>query len=221
MLRTWIVTVLWAAAIAGTAAARAEDPPAATHTPPAAETPHAAPAGHADTAAHEEHKTDIFSGNLGNMIWTTIVFLIVVYVLGRYAWRPLTTALNEREQQIRGALEQARAEREQAEKVLAQYRAQIDQARREATAIVEEGRRDAEETRRRLQATAQKEADETLARAKREIQLASDAAIKELYDRTAELAVQVASGVIRKTLSPEDHRGLVTESLERMKAPRN
>lgn len=172
-------------------------------------------------ALASEGGSDIFSGNIGNMIWTTIIFAIVLVILGKYAWPAIVKALADREHAIRTSLENARKERIEAEKLLAQYKEQIDKARVEATAIVEEGRRDAEEVRRRSVGEAKREADEMLARAKREIQLASDAAIKDLYDRTADLAVQVAAGIVRKELRADDHRALVTESLERMKAARN
>jgi F-type H+-transporting ATPase subunit b len=191
----------------------------------------AAPAGAADPPAHspaagthaaaDEHKSDIFAGGLGNMIWTTIIFAIVVVILGKKAWPQILRTLNEREASIRGALEHAQREREAAEKLLADYKRQIDHARQEATAIVEEGRRDGEEVRRRLAEEARRESAETLARAKREIQLAADAAVKELHDQTSELAVQLAGGIIRKELRADDHRALLTESLARMSASKN
>lgn len=193
--------------------------PATGHDAKTAEGHTAAPAGEHAAAEHEQ--PNIFGGNIGNMIWTTIIFAAVVYILGQKAWPPLIKALQEREHAIHTSLANAKTEREAAEKLLAEYKAQIEKARVEATAIVDEGRRDAEVVRRRIQDEARKESDEMLARAKREIQLATDAATKELYDRTAELAVQVAGGIIRKELNPTDHRGLVTESLERMKTTKN
>lgn len=171
--------------------------------------------------AAEGEGPSIFHGGIGNTIITLIIFGIVVYVLGAKAWPQLLKTLEEREQLIRGAMETARREREESEKLLAEYRRQIDRAREEATAIVEEGRRDADAVRRRIQEEARREADEMIARARREIRLAADDAIKELYDRTAELAVQVASGIIRKELRPEDHRALVAESLNRMESSNN
>jgi F-type H+-transporting ATPase subunit b len=177
--------------------------------------------GHAADAHAPAGGGNIFAGDLGNMIWTTIIFGIVVVILGTKAWPVILKTLHEREEAIRGSLEKAAREREEAEKLLAKYREQIDKARVEATAIVEEGRRDAAETRRRLQEEAAKESAEMIARARQEVKLAADTAIKELYDRTAELAVQVAGSIVSKELNPDDHRRLVTESLERMKVSKN
>lgn len=184
----------------------------------------AADAGHAAPDAHGGGDTIIdklFRGGIGNSLITLVVFGIVVLILGSKAWPSLIKVLHEREKLIRDSLETAKREREEAEKLLVQYKKQIEQARVDATAIVDEGRRDAEVVRRRMQDEARKESDEMIARAKREIQLATDSAVKELYDRTAELAVNVAGGIIKKELRPDDHRALVTESLQRMTATKN
>ena len=187
------------------------------HQPAAEQVSGAAPHATGEHAAGEHgEKGTVFAGGLGNAIVTLIIFGIVVYVLGTKAWPPLLAALNEREKSIRSSLENARREREESSKLFAQYQAQLDRARQEATAIVEEGRRDAEVVHRKIQDDARREAEETLARARREIQLATETAIRELYDRTADLAVQVAGGIIRKELKADDHRALVQESLERM-----
>lgn len=178
-------------------------------------------AGPALAAEGSGGAAQLFEGGIGNSIITLIVFGLVVAVLGKYAWPRLIKTLDDRENQIRGALERARQERIEAEKLLAEYRRQIDQAREEATAIVEEGRRDAGEVRRRIQEEARREAQAMIERAKREIQLARDAAVKELYDRSADLAVELASSIIARSLTGEDHRRLVSETLERMKAVRN
>lgn len=162
-----------------------------------------------------------FAGGIGNAIITLIIFSGLLYVLGKFFWPQILRVLEEREKMIRTSLETAKHEREQAEKLLARYQEQLDRARQEASAIVDEGRRDAEAVRRRIQEEARREADETLARAKREIRLATDSAVKELYDRTAELSVQIAGNIIKKELRPEDHRALVAESLERMQTSKN
>lgn len=168
--------------------------------------------------ASGEGQPSVFAGGIGNFIVTLVIFLIVIFVLKTYAWGPILTTLQERENQIRDSLEKARNERRLAEEMHQRYQEQMNRARQEATAIVEEGRRDAEVVRRRIQDEARRESDEMIARARREVRLATDAAIKELYDRTADLAVDVAGGIIRKELKADDHRGLVEESVRRMQS---
>ena len=171
----------------------------------------------APALAAGEGEPNIFAGGIGNVVITLIIFGSVVLILGKYAWPPLIKVLDDRQNAIRESLENAKREREASEELLKQYQEKIDSSREEATAIVEEGKRDAEDVRRRIHEEARSEANQMVERAKREIQLATDTAVKELYDKTAELSVRVAAGIIRKELSARDHEGLVTESLERMK----
>lgn len=182
----------------------------------AAQVEHEAAAGEHGDAAHEA-KPPLLQFDPGAAIWTIIVFVLLLILLRATAWKPILRVLNDREAFIRESIEHAKREREASEKLLAEYKAQLDQARSEATAIVDEGRRDAEVVRKRLQDEARAEADALLQRARREIGLARDTAIKELYDKTAELAVQVAGQVISKELSADDHRRLVDESLAQMR----
>jgi len=162
--------------------------------------------------------TNIFNADIGNFVFTLIIFGLVVLVLGKTLWKPLLNVLNEREKTIREALESAKREREQAAKLLADYQARLDQARVEAGALVEEGRRDAAATRQRILEQVHKDTAQLTERARKDIQLASDAAIKDLYDRTAELATDVAGRVLRKQLSPADHTRLVAESITEIRA---
>ncbi len=169
-------------------------------------------------AAAAEEAPSPFAGGLGNMIVTLIIFGIVVFVLGRYAWPVLLRTLAEREQAIRKALEEARHEREEAARLLEQYRRQLDEARQQATAIVEEGRRDAEVVRRRIHEQAQQEAEQILARARQEIELATEAAKRELFDRVADLAVMIAGRILRRELRADDHRDLVVQSVRQIES---
>ncbi|RME37603.1 MAG: ATP synthase F0 subunit B [Planctomycetota bacterium] len=172
-------------------------------------------------AAAEEHGggggPSPFAGDFGNALWTIVVFLVVLVVLGKFAWGPILGALQQREAFIRESLEEAQKQREEAEARLREYTAKIEAARAEASAIVEEGRRDAEALRAKIQADAKAEADAMLQRAKREIALATDSAVHELYALGAKLATGVASRIIRKELDPADHERLIAESIEELR----
>ena len=170
------------------------------------------------TAAEHGDETNIFNADIGNFVFTLIIFGALIFILGKFAWKPLLNVLNEREKLLRESLERAQQQRREAEKLLADYQAQLAKARDEASAIVAEGRRDAEVLRRKLHEQARQEADEVLARARREIQLATDSARKLLHDEVADLTVRLAGRVLRKELSPADHRALVAESLKEMQA---
>ena len=82
----------------------------------------------------------------------------------------------------------------------------------------EEGRRDAEVLHRKIEAGARREAEEMLARAKREIGVATDTAVKHLYTLSADLATNVASRIIRKEIDAKEHERLIAESIEELQA---
>lgn len=175
----------------------------------------------AASAAEEAHGAGeaapgLFSGDVGVAVWTVLIFLLVVFILGRYAWKPLLSSLQAREDFIRDSLQRAREEREQAERRLAEYEEKLASARAEATALVEEGRRDAETVKAKIEATAREEGDKLMARARREIELARDQAVKDLHTTTARLATDLATKVLEREIRAEDHERLLAESLREL-----
>ncbi len=188
--------------------------------------------GHGETAhgdetaaAHDdghgdEHGADakpaLLHWDLGSAFWSIIVFLVVLTVLRFTAWKPILAGLQEREKFIRDSLEEAKGENEKAKQLLAEYGEKLDKAREDATAIVDEGRRDAEEVRKKILADAKVDADAVAARARKEIELARDAAVKQLHDQTILLATMVAGKVVHRELSPGDHQELVDQALEEL-----
>lgn len=173
-------------------------------------------------AEHGEGAPNVFSGDVGNALWTVVIFLLVVFVLGKYAWGPILKGLQAREDFIREALDKAKRDRDEAETRLKEYEARIANARAEATAIVDEGRRDAEAVKRSIEEQTRAEADKMIARAKHEIQLASDTATKDLYDLSARLATDMATKILGREITAQDHNRLIAESLDSLDAaPRN
>lgn len=157
-----------------------------------------------------------FEGNVGNALWTLVVFALVVFVLGKYAWGPILSGLQDREKFIRQSLEEARRDRVEAEARLKQYTDQLNAARGEATGIVEEARRDAEEVKRRIEAEAGVEARQIVERSKREIELAKETALKELYTTSAKLTTELAGRILEREISPADHERLIRDSIARL-----
>lgn len=164
-------------------------------------------------AAGRADKPALLDWDLGSAFWSIIVFVIVLAILRATAWKPILQGLQKREQFITDSIRDAKREREDAQKLLADYAKKIEQARTESSAIVEEGRRDGEEVRKRIHAEAKAEADAMVARAKKEIEMARDDAVKQLYDQTVALATSVAGKIVRKELAPADHKRLLDESL--------
>jgi F-type H+-transporting ATPase subunit b len=170
-------------------------------------------------AAEAEHGGSAgnpFAGDIGNALWTLIVFALVVWVLGKFAWGPILKALQDRESFIRESLEAAKRDRDAAEARLKEYEERLAHARSEASAIVEEGRRDADVLKRKLEESGRVEADKMIERAKREIQIAKDTATKEIYTLSARLATDMAAKLIGRELSAPDHARLIGEAIESM-----
>jgi F-type H+-transporting ATPase subunit b len=169
-------------------------------------------AGHGEEGAHEQ--PSIWAGGLHNVVWTLLIFLCVLFVLGKFAWGPLLGALQKREEFIQKSLEDAKRERQEAESLLKKYTEQIQQARKEASGIVDEGRRDAEAVRRKIEGEARESAEDIVKRAKRDIEIAHQHAIKQIYEEVADLSTRIAGQIIGREVNAEEHRRFVSQSLD-------
>jgi F-type H+-transporting ATPase subunit b len=166
------------------------------------------PSGH--EAGHEA-EGGTFTPKPSLWIWTAIAFLIVVFVLKKFAIPGITEALDKRNEQIEGDIKNAELTREEAEKMLAEYKAQLNEARVEAKKIIDEGKALGENLRQETISKAQEEANQLIKRAQEEIGREKDKAIKELQSQIADISIEVASKVIQKTLSKEEHGKLIDD----------
>ena len=176
-----------------------------------------APAQETDST-HEEHgeSPDIFSGTWGTSILTLAIFIVLVVVLGKWAWGPILSGLQKREEHIRRSIEEAEQARADGEKALEEYKEQLAQARNEAQGIIDQGRSDAVKLAEELKQTAQEEALNLRAQAQRDINTAKDEALRELCDQTCELATDIAGKIIQRSLNAQDHRDLLADALNKL-----
>ncbi|HEY0515296.1 MAG TPA: F0F1 ATP synthase subunit B [Thermoanaerobaculia bacterium] len=165
-------------------------------------------------AAEAEGEPSLFAGDLGNSVWTILIFVLVLIILGKFAWGPILKTLQARESFIHEALAKAKRDRDEAEARLREYEERLAKSRAEATAIVDEGRRDAEVVKRKIEEAAKVEADKMIERARREIHLATVTATRDLYQLTAKLATDLAARVIGRELSAQDHERLIAEAID-------
>ena len=142
-------------------------------------------------------------------IWTVVVFGLLMLILGRFAWKPLMTALHEREAHLEQVLADSEKARNEAEATAARHRKELAQAADQVRALIEEARKEAQTAAASIIQKAQGEAEESRKRAEREIVGAKDQALMEIWSRTADLAVSVAGKVLGKELGESDHRRLV------------
>lgn len=160
----------------------------------------------------------LFAGDLGNSVWTLLIFVVVLVVLGKFAWGPILKSLQARESFILESLEKAKRQGEEAELRRREYEDRLAQARTEASAIVDEGRRDAEVLKVRILEEARAEAEKERERTRREIRIATDTATKELYTLASRLATDMAGRIIGRELAPQDHERLIAESIAELNA---
>lgn len=178
----------------------------------------------ARAAAHEAAETEAagdpnplaFRTDLA--IWTFIVFAILFGLLSVFAWPQIAAALDERERKITDNIAAAQAQLAQAKGVLADHEAKLAAAAGEVRALLEEARRDADHTRKSIEAKGHQAAQDELARAIREIERAKDGAIQELAQQSANVAVELARNVIRDKLSAEEQNKLVRDALGKLSA---
>ena len=171
---------------------------------------------HSDASDEHSSGPDIFSGGLGTAVFTIAVFIVLLVILGKWAWGPILTGLQKREEHIRDSIEDAQKARDEADEALAKYKAQLAQAQQESKSIIEKGRDEALCLAEQFRQKAQQEAQLISTKAERDIASAKDQALKELYEQTTELATEMAASIIGKTLTPDDHRELLQESLNKL-----
>jgi F-type H+-transporting ATPase subunit b len=170
---------------------------------------------------HAAHSDPGFSGNSADpmsidpdlALFTLLVFVILLIVLGKFAWKPIIEALEHREQGIANHIAEAERNHNEAKALLAQYEQKLALAANEVRELLDEARRDAEHTRQSILAEAKAGAEAERARALHEIESATDAALKTLAERSADLAIDLAGKVLQTKLTPADHQRLIQDAM--------
>lgn len=177
--------------------------------------------GWAHAAAEGEpkkHMMDIMEENVALMVFTVVLFVTVLGVLWKFAWGPLLKALDEREGRIRDSLEAADRAREESRQASLEHERVLAEARRQASAIIEEGKRDAQVVKDGIVAQARCETEALRTRTLAEIERAKNNAVYEIHDRAVELSYLMVEKIIGKALSPSDHEALVKDTIVRYTA---
>jgi F-type H+-transporting ATPase subunit b len=150
------------------------------------------------------------------LIIQAVNFLILILLLSRFLFRPLTGFLRERAEGIRRSLEEATAAREAAVSAHEEHRAAILAAQREAAALREQTQRDVETERQRLQAAARAEAERLLAQAREEIAAETRRARATLREDAVSLSAAITERLLGRAVTSEDQRRLAEEYVREM-----
>jgi F-type H+-transporting ATPase subunit b len=166
--------------------------------------------------AEPAHEPNPILPAANELIWGTIAFFILLFVMYRTVWPSVDKAFKDRRANIEGKLEQAEKDREEAEGLLEQYRRRLREAEDETQRILEEARTNAERIRRELLAKADADAGRELDRARQAIRGERDQAIRQLRNEVGTLAVELATRVVGDSLDRDRQLRLIDEYIDEL-----
>jgi F-type H+-transporting ATPase subunit b len=152
--------------------------------------------------------------NLGSILWVLILFIILAAILYKTAWKNVLAGLKAREDRIRKDIADAEAARARAEATLREYNQQLATAEQKVRDMMAKATSDAEQLAASIRTRALQDSEETMERAKRDIENAREQALSEIYAQTAELSTRIAEKILRRNLNADDQRELVNQSLQ-------
>ena len=153
----------------------------------------------------------------GLFIWTILTFLILFFVLAKFAWKPLLVALESRENTIKSSLEDAEKAKAELESLNSESEKIMAKARSEAQTIRVEAKYAAEKIKADVMVQAGEDAKKIRDEAEKQIQVEKDKAINEIRQELVNLTMTVAEKVIKKNLSKEDNQSLIEDSIKHLK----
>ncbi|MEN9331248.1 MAG: synthase subunit [Bacteroidota bacterium] len=161
---------------------------------------------------------ELVKPEFGLVFWMTVSFLIVVFILRKFAWGPILSSLKERETSIEDALNAAKKAKDEVANMKAENEQLLKQARNERDMMLKEARDTKDAIVNEARAKAQSEADRMITAARESIQNEKMAAITELKNQVATLSIEIAEKVIRQQLASDDkQKALVNDLLKDVK----
>ena len=175
----------------------------------------------AEPEATEAADPNLFSGSISQSIAALLAFGIVFFLLYAKAWGPILKGLQDRENKIKGDLDAAEKANNDAQTVLADYEQKVAAAHAEARQLIDSARADSEKLRQKLTSETEAEITRLKDRAADQIEQAKQAAVADLYNQSAQLAVTVASKILQREINDADTDQLVQQSLSELGNIRN
>jgi F-type H+-transporting ATPase subunit b len=160
-------------------------------------------------AQEGEERVNLLEPHAGLMFWTLLIFIVLLVILSRFAFKPLTAAVAARERALEEAISGAKRDREEAATLMEEQRRQLAEARNEAQRYIAEGRAMGEKMRADMLEETRLQQQELLDRARRDIDAEKERAIAELRREAVDLAIAGAGKVIERNLDDQSNRALV------------
>lgn len=154
----------------------------------------------------------------GLAIWTIVTFLVLLWLLAKFAWRPLLRALETRQETIRKSIDDAQQARLQVEALSKESDRILKQAHAEAEAIVASSRADAEKVREEIKQKARADAEAIVRESRRQIEMETGRALRQIRGEIADMSVSIATKLIQRNCSKEANSDLIEETLKQIEA---
>ncbi len=164
----------------------------------------------------ESEPVSIWNGDIYTSLFGLILFIVLLVVLGKFAWGPILDGLKKREDFIRQQIKDAEGARADAEKTLRRYETKMQKAEDRAAEVINEARDEALKITQRVTEEAQAKADEIIKQAQKSIANAKEQAVRDLHGYSSELAVELAGKILGKSISSEEHRELINQTISEL-----
>ena len=169
-----------------------------------------------ETAEASEARLDPLAWKGDLALWTAVVFLLLLLVLSKFAFGPIVKALDQREKNELAKVEATERANADAKALLEEYRRKLDDSNEEARRIVADAKKEVEIQADAIIESARTAAEQERARAIKDVQAASDAALRDLAEKTADLATSLAGKILKERIDPQKHSELVQSAVEKM-----
>jgi len=156
---------------------------------------------------------DLITPEFGLVFWTLITFLVLVFILRKFAWKPILGAVSEREEGIKDALASAEKARQEMENLQADNERVLKEARAEREAMLKEARELKNKMIDDAKVEAQQEANKLVAQAQAAIEAEKKAAVADLKSQVAEISISIAEKVLKDELSNKSKQEKLVESM--------
>lgn len=152
--------------------------------------------------------------NPGLIIWTAVIFVLLLLILRKIAWKPILNALDERESFIKDSLEKAEKAKEEAEKILEENKKNLANAEAEGQKVIIHSRKYAEELREQILADSRQEAKKILQDAQADIERKNQEAFDKLKGQVAEISIAAAEKILKENLDKDKQASLVNRFID-------
>ena len=170
-----------------------------------------------NTSAHASESLDsLLDFKTDKTIWSVVVFGLLFGGLYAFAWKPISEGLAQREQGIASQISEAKKSADEAMAKLKEYDSKLQSAHAQSADLINQARKDAEAASQRIVAEAQAEAGRQRDRALADIESAKQIALSDIAGKSTDIAFSLARRVVGRELRTEDHKQLISESLNKM-----